>query len=209
VQSISRSLHVQSEDVHAALKFVISRITDEAEHAGTPLSSHEVQFLNHLPRRPTNPTVSLGVSRRITLPTRDHGFERLCALARNAHKHDLDSRANAAREWKFALAVLQLNRHPMAWLLEWAGMKRLKARLDGCLLVSTALVIAALALPIFVLAARIEHSTYVWKSTLVIAGGAALFGMVAALYLMAQRFEQWQLKKIVEESRQAQNRERV
>jgi hypothetical protein len=186
--------------VHAALKFVISRITDEAERAGTPLSSHEVQFLNHLPRRPTNPTVSLGVSRRITLPTRDHSFERLCALAGDAHKHDLDSRANAAREWKFALAVLQLNRHPMAWLLEWA-MKRLKARLDGCLLVSTALLVVALAIAMIVLAARIEPNTYAWKSALVIAGGAAFFGIVVSLYLLTQGLEQWQLKKIVEESR--------
>jgi hypothetical protein len=170
-----------SADLDTAVAFVIERIGEEAERATAPLDDDEVDFLNHLPAQPTNPTAGLGFNTAYEYfwPTpvlRDFRFERLCRLAKSAHLHDLQTRPGAAREWGFAAAVLRLNRHPMSWLLQWAGIKLRKARglLDGCLLLTTALLLVIVAvLGVLALSVLVGGHGEVWKRTLWIAGGCA------------------------------------
>jgi hypothetical protein len=141
-------MHEPNSDLDSAVEFIIGRIDEAASRSGEPFTEHEKHFLHHLPKRPTNPTVNLsrGFYSRVALPTptlRDFSFERLCALAKDAHRQDLEMHPSAATEWRFAGAVLGFNNHPMAWLLHWAGIRTLP-RWDGCLLVFTAILVVVL-----------------------------------------------------------------
>src|SRR5258707_10883648 len=112
-------------DLETALTFVIERIDEEAKRSGSPLDDDERYFLKHLPTVPTNLTAQREYYSESASPVlRDFSYERLCALAKNARFHDIRTRPEAARDWEFSAAVLQLERHPMSWLLDWAGMKK-------------------------------------------------------------------------------------
>jgi hypothetical protein len=146
-------MRLPSNDLDAALAFVIERISQEAERSGAPLDSDKKHFLNHLPTQPTNPIAVTGFNTayKDTLPTpilRDFWFERLCRLAKDAHWHDLRTRPDAVPEWEFAAAVLEFDHHPMSWLLGWAGVRTKKrpARWDRLLLVTTATFVVVLFL---------------------------------------------------------------
>src|SRR5258708_5559115 len=140
---------MQASDLDKALASVIARISQQAEQSGAPLDDDEIDFLRHPPTRPTNPTASLGfhTADQASWPIlahRDLGFERLCNLARDAHSHDLRTSPDAARDWEFAGAVLQLHRDPLSWLLQWAHIRtgQRPARWDRLLLVATAILVA-------------------------------------------------------------------
>jgi hypothetical protein len=80
---------------------------------------------------------------------RDTAYQRLCATARAAHRNDIRLIPAPALDWEFAAAVSKLNRHPMAWLLDWAGVKIRKPWWDKWLLLFAALLfIAILVVPI-------------------------------------------------------------
>jgi hypothetical protein len=90
VISFGRRMHESNPDLDSAVKFVVSRIAQEANRSGTPLTEHEEHFLYNLPKHPTNPAVNLnqGFYSRAGLPPmralRDFSFERLCILAKVA-----------------------------------------------------------------------------------------------------------------------------
>ncbi len=202
-------MQLPSADLDVALAFVVERISHEAERSAAPLDDDVTHFLNHLPTQPTNPTIALGFNTadEFSWPTpvlRDFRFERLCKLAKDAHLRDLQSRPDAAREWEFAVAVLQLHRHPMAWLLSWAGIQTRKrqARWDRLLLVTTAaFVVALFVLGAFALSALTEGQREFWKWMLWIVGGCVYGTFMTILFLGVRRLEAWQREQNVEKYR--------
>ena len=190
-------------DLDAAIAFIIERIGEEAVRSGAQLTAGEKQFLHHLPRHPTNPTVRSwpGKSYWFTPHLRDFSFERLCRLTRDAHRHDLETHPNAAMEWKFAGAVLELNEHPMAWLLNWAGM-RTKSRWGGCLLVCCAtLIVTLFFLGAMAISLMLRGENGLAFNTIFIVGGVALVGALAVLYIAMQKIDRWLTRRAVEQYR--------
>src|SRR5258705_8830561 len=113
----------ESAELSRALAFVIRRIENEAAQSGEPLSEEQRLLLNNLPRESAVPAM-IGTDPEspllLSVP-RDVAFERLIALARDARRNDLQATPASDAEWKIAFIVSKLNRHPMSWLLVWAG----------------------------------------------------------------------------------------
>jgi hypothetical protein len=192
-----------SADLEIALTFVIERVCEEAERSGAPLDDGERYFLRHLPTEPTNPTVHGGYYPDSSQPVlRDFSYETLCALARNARLHDIRTRPEAARDWDFSAAVLQLERHPMSWLLDWAGKRKRRPRWDGLLLFSTALLVVLLfVFGAIAMSVLTEGRTDLWKRSLLILGGGIYGAIVISLYVAVQRFQKRRLKQVIEKCR--------
>ena len=126
------------------MTFVIARISDQAEQSGAPLSEGEIDFLHHPPTQPTNPTASWGIHTADQdswpiLALRDFGFEDSAtgegrAFARSSHPPGCRTGVGVRG------AVLQLHRHPLSWLLQWAHIRTAQrpARWDRLLLWATA-----------------------------------------------------------------------
>ena len=195
-------------DLNLALQFVIHRISEQAQREGEPLLEGEREFLRHLPKHPTNPTlhsayypgdVAFGMP-----AVRDFAFERLCSLAKKAYAFDVESNATARRQGDFAAAVLNFYDHPMSWLLRWAGIKLQKAATltDGCLLVTSGIAVVALMLCIGFAFLHIAQShQQVPNVALWIAGVSLFLAIVLALHLLTRRLERWQGKRSVEKYR--------
>jgi len=200
----------QRTDLETTVAFVTERIGEEAEYSAAPLDEDENYLLHHLPTEPTNPTIASGFNTAYeeSSPTpvlRDFRFERLCKLVKDAHLRDLRTRPEAAREWEFAAAVLQLNGHPMSWLLGWAGIRTGKRRArwsDRFLLVLTGAFVVivflfgALALSIFT-----EDKKEVWKWTLWVVSGFGYSLLLTLLYFAVRRGEIRQRERDVERYR--------
>ncbi|MGA8213155.1 MAG: hypothetical protein WB799_06150 [Candidatus Sulfotelmatobacter sp.] len=201
-------MHLPHADLDVALAFVVERITQEAERSSVPLDDDEKHFLDHLPTEPTNPTAALAWGFNTTYecswPTpvlRDFRFERLCKLARDAHSHDLQTRPDAAREREFAAAVLELHRHPMSWLLTWAGIRTGKraARWDCLLLVTTAASVVVLFLVgVLALSVLTDGQKEVWKWTFWVVGACVYGTLVTLLFFAVRRLEAWQREQNIE-----------
>lgn len=195
-------------DLDAALEFVIRRIREEGERSGEPLDEDEEDFLRNLPTRPTNPTLHsthyAGDGVLGSFPIRDLSFERLCDLAKAAYKSDTTIGTESERQWNFAAAVFRLNRHPMSWLLQWAGisLRKAAASTDGCLLLTTAIVFivtsAFVLVPLLRFASGLANA---WKLSIRILSGSLCAGLLVALYFWTRRLEFWQGKKTVEKYR--------
>jgi hypothetical protein len=190
---------------------VVERISQEAERSSIPLDDGERHFLNHLPIEPTNPTAAIASGFNTThecfWPTpvlRDFRYERLCKLAKDARLHDIQTRPDSVREWKFAAAVLLLHHHPMSWLLGWAGIrttKRSQLR-DRLLLVATAaFVVLAFLLGVLALSMLTNGRNDVWKWMLWIVGGCAYGALMTLLYFTVRRLEVRQQERIIENYR--------
>lgn len=193
----------ESSDLDAALHFVIARIEKEAERSGAPLDEDEKDFLRHLPTKPTNPTVHAGGEPDWPV-LRDFNYERLCTLAKNAHAYDVRFRPEALRQWDFACAVLQFHHHPMSWLLDWASIRVKKARglSDGCLLLSTALLVITLsAIAVCLLWNFSDRHGEIGKRAIWAAAFCLCGGIAASLYVVARRLERWQGMQTVERYR--------
>jgi hypothetical protein len=195
-----------NSDLDSAVEFVIRRIAEVASLSGVPLTDHEEHFLYHLPRHPTNPTVNFQrgfyskVSWQVPL-LRDFSFERLCSLAKDAHRHDLKTSPSAVSEWKFAGAVLDLNNHPIAWLLHWAGIKT-RPRWDGCLLVVIATFIVSLfLLGIFATLVSKRGEGGLLLSPIEIICGAALIAIFIVFYISIRKLERWLGRREIEKYR--------
>lgn len=192
-------MQLQSSDLDDALAFVVDRISQEAERSAAPLDHDEMHLLNHLPTEPTNPTAALASGFNTAYesfwPTpvlRDLRFERLCKLARDAHSHDLQTQPNAIHDWEFAVAVLQLHRHPMSWLLGWASVRaaRRPPRWDRLLLMATAVFVVVLFLiGVFALSALTDGQSKLWQWTLWVAGGCMYGTLITLLYFAVRRLE--------------------
>jgi hypothetical protein len=123
-------------DLDTSLAFVIGRIEEEATRSGEPLSDDQRFLLNHLPDNSALPLWNgADPDGPAVLIPRDAVFERLCTLARDAHNSDARLNPASSLDWEFAVAVLKLNRHPMSWLLRWAGMKERRPWSDRWLLI--------------------------------------------------------------------------
>lgn len=198
-----------SADLEMASAFVIERISEEAERSGAPLGDDERDFLNHLPDKPTNPIAGWGFNTAYegNWPTpilRDLGFERLCNLAKDAHSNDLRTRPHGAREWYFACAVLQANRHPLSRLLQWVGIRTVKrhARWDRLLLVGTGtLVVAVFVLGALALSVFTDGMEDVRKWMLLVVGGCVYGGFLTLLYFGVRRVESKQQEQNIETCR--------
>lgn len=119
----------------------------------------------------------------------DFGFERLCKLAKDAHGHDLRTRPDAVPEWEFAAAVLEFARHPMSWLLGWAGVRTKKRleRWDRLLLVTSATFVVVLFLVgAAALSALTDGIKGLWRWA-VWAVGACVYGSAITLVYFAVR----------------------
>jgi hypothetical protein len=166
-------------DLDSALEFVIRRVEQESSKSGETLSPQQHFLLNHLPKNSTAyPTFGSEADPTVVLVPRDLDYERLCAFARAAHDGDVRSNQEAATDWKFAAAVLKLNRHPMIWLLEWAGVKVRRPWWDRWLLVAGALVLILTGVFLMSLAGREPWRWFQWAWV----GGGYIF-VIGLLYL--------------------------
>jgi hypothetical protein len=122
---VDQELDESATDLELALKFVIGRITEQAKSLGQPLTETQHQLLRYLPsatRQGWYPDLLLLIPTNIDL-------ERLCTAGKAAYQAD-HQRGSTSRDWQFAFAVLTLHQHPMAGLLQLAGMKRRRATWD-------------------------------------------------------------------------------
>ena len=198
-------MHKPDPDLNAAVEFVIDRISDEAARVGAPLTDEEKGFLRDLPRRPTNLTFGWmnlpGEGVWPMPPIRDFSFEGLCALAKNAHSYDLETRPGADVEWKFAGAVLQVNHHPMAWILNWAGMKT-RARWSRLLTACCATLIVVLsALGALATSLLLRGEQGLSFTTICIVCGVAIAAALVFSYIAMQRIDRWLERRAVERYR--------
>jgi hypothetical protein len=179
-------------DLDAALEFVTRRIEQEAGQSGDPLSDDQLGLLRYLPRHnvlPPDPEYPM-------LLPRDIAYERLCALAKSAHRSDLQIHPKAALDWEFAAAVTKLNRHPMSWLLHWAEVKEHKPWWDQWALLAAALLFIILTVAPMVLAGDEPWTPLRWTTM-----GAGYLLALTLAYLASRRMENWQLRRTIERCR--------
>src|ERR1700722_12627982 len=158
----------RTADLDAARGFVMARIEDQAMRSGEPLSEEQHFLLHNLPRRSDPLEFNNGDPEYpVYLVPRDTIYERLCVLARAAHRGDVELNPGS-QEWEFAFKVLKLNRHPMCWLLQWAGVKLQRPWWDRWLLAIAALffVISTMILMLLVM----DEPWALWRWTAVVAG---------------------------------------
>jgi hypothetical protein len=182
-------------DLEAALQFVIRRIEEESVQSGEPLSDEQRALLHNLPKESSLPDTSVDPeSPPVLFVPRDIAYERLCEMAKAALHKDLQQ-TESSPNWEFAFAVSKLNRHPMCWLLQWAGMKQRRPWWDRPLLVGLAglLTFATLALIMF---AETVRATGL-RMSLAVAGGL----MMILAYFAVLHLEERQLKQTVERLR--------
>jgi len=183
-------------DLEAALQFVTRRIEEEAARAGEPITDEERTLLEHLPTESALATYSSDPESPASFAPRDLVFERLCALAKAAYRQDLQLDPNDAN-WQFAKAVTELHRHPMTWLLGWAGIKRHRPWWDGCLLTVAAMISICLWM-VFLFIGTETRITFHWVIAAV--GCAAL---VAAMHFGTRSMERSQLRRTIERCRRS------
>jgi hypothetical protein len=185
-----------TSDLDTALAFVIGRVEEEATRSGVPIDDEQHYLLRNLP---ATPVFSEWVDAEYPmLIPRDIAYEKLCTLAKGARVYDLRMRPEALHEWEFAAAVFKLNRHPMAWLLQWAGLKETREWWDRWLLVIVAvtLVFSVLAVALW---AGIRGESWTWIQWGVFGCGCS--SVVVSLYFIGRKFWRWQARQNVERCR--------
>lgn len=199
-------MHASTSNLELALAFVMERISDEAERSGQPLNEDDRYLLEHLPTEPTNPTLDYCNSAdEYSWPTpilRDFQFERVSKLAKDARVNDIRIQPVAEAQWEYAAAVLELNRHPMYWLLQWAGAKKQRPPWDIWLLIGIALLLVVLfGLGAIGIDLFSESRSEFWKRTLWVAGAALYTASIVGLYFATRRLGRWQAMRRVEKYR--------
>jgi hypothetical protein len=184
-------------DLDAALAFVAARIEEEAVKLGEPLTADERFLLQDLPKHSSIPLIPPDVNNPVLVP-RNLAYEKLCALAKSANRTDEMYNLASAQRWEFAAAVSKLNRHPMAWLLDWAGVKVQKPWWDKWLLLFSALLFIAAIIAPTVLAGDEPWSSAEW-----VALGFIYVGALTLMYFGARSVENWQLRQTIERCRAA------
>lgn len=180
-----------TRDLDAALRLIVGRIEEQSTRSSRPLNEEQRLLLRYLPTRPTPYTRT----EIVKLVPRNLDLERLCALAKEARSNDRTI-SPSSLDWEFALAVFNLNRHPMAGVLLQAGVKYRKPWWDRFLLVVAALlVIAGVMVPIFLLG--------IWDqpSYQLVACFVGFAVALAAVYFSYRRMEDSQLQQEVERCR--------
>jgi hypothetical protein len=186
----------RTADLDTALGFVIGRIEEEAKRSGEPLRDEERFLLHDLPKDTALPQPGFDPESPPVMVFRDTTYERLCAVARAAHSNDLRLNPASALDWEFAAAVSKLNRHPMSWLLDWAGVKQRRPWWDRWLLVAAALWFVFSVMVLVLLAGSGPWTRLRWTAV-----GAGCVAICALLYFASRRIEEWQLKQTLERCR--------
>jgi hypothetical protein len=188
----------RAADLSAALAFVINRIEKQAMRSGQPLDEEQRFLLNNLPAQSDMPEFRTGdLECPAHFRLRDVTYEKLCALAKAAYRCDREMNAGS-HEWEFALNVSKLNRHPMCWLLQWAGVKQRRPWWDGWLLVAAALLFIAATVPLMLLVA--DGGKALWRWAIV---GAGYIGLVLFMRFVSRRIDERQLEQNIERCRGA------
>jgi hypothetical protein len=188
----------RTADLDAALGFVIGRIEEQAMRSGEPLNEEHRFLLNNLPKHSVAPEFNTGDPEcPVSFILRDTTYERLCALAKAAHRSDLELNPRS-HGWEFAFNVSKLNRHPMCWLLRWAGVKQRRPWWDRWLLIIAALlfIISTMVLMLLV----INEPWALWRWTAVVAGYVSI---MVLMYFASRRIEERQLERNIERCRSA------
>jgi hypothetical protein len=183
-------------DLTEALGFVIGRIEEEAMRSGEPLTEEQRLLLNNLPSQSDAPEFSTGDPEfPLHFAPRDTLYERLCALAKAAHRSDVELNPGS-QEWEFAFNVSKLNRHPMCWLLQWAGVKQRRPWWDRWLLVAASLlfIIATISLMLLV----IDRGWVLWRGAV---AGIGYIGLMLFMRIASRRIEERQLEQNIERFR--------
>jgi len=185
-----------TRDLRAALRFVVGRIEEQALLSGEPLTEEQRLLLSNLPKTSSIPLMTLDdpESPPQFVP-RDTTYERLCALAKTAHSNDRELNPGSS-DWEFAFNVLKLNRHPICWVLQWAGVKQRRPWWDRWLLIAAALLFVVLTLTLMLLVIRQTWS--LWRGIVVICGYITIMLMA---YLASRRVEERQLCQNIERCR--------
>lgn len=175
----------------AALSFVIRRVREQANLSGEPLTEEQLQLLKYLP----SPTGEYWEPESPTPVPRNRNYERLCALGRAAYLRDRKS-SPSSLDWEFALAVFQLERHPMWGVLQFAGVKYRRPRWDYLLLVLSGLLFVTGMLVLALLAGNEPWTGLQWTAM-----GSAFAAALFLAYFGARRIERRQLEKEIERCR--------
>lgn len=186
-------------DLNTALAFVIQRVEQQATRSGDPLNRDEQHLLRHLPRRPRVSTWYDPENPTFQVRDQLHElYEKLCALAKDAHVHDLRVDPALAADWEFSAAVSRLHKHPMAWLLWWAGLRKRKPWWDKWVLlgVSLVFVICGISPVLFQLQKR-------WAAFQWVVFGSTYAAIFFLAYLLSRWSENRQFKQDIEKCRHA------
>jgi hypothetical protein len=189
----------RTADLEAALSFVTRRIQEQARRAGQPLNEEERLLLKDLPSSEPG-YVNSGWNAELGPPPlvpRNINLERLCALGRAAYLHDRELHP-ISLDWEFAYAVCKLNRHAMAGLLQWVGVKYRRPRWDGILLVIAALLLIVAAMGMIFLLG-IEP----WTNDKWVAFGLGWATVIFLAYQASRRIERKYLQNEIERCRLA------
>jgi hypothetical protein len=186
----------RAADMNAALAFVTNRIEEQAMRLGQPLDEEHRWLLNNLPDQSDAPEFSTGDPEfPVHFKLRDVTYERLCALAKAAYRSDREVNPGS-QEWEFAFNVSKLNRHPMAWLLQWAGVKQRRPWWDRWLLVAASLLFVIVTIPLMLVV--IDRETVLWRWGIL---GAGYIGLLLFMRFVSRRIEQRQLEQNIEKCR--------
>jgi hypothetical protein len=188
----------RTADLGAVLGFVISRIEEQAMRSGEPLSEEQRFLLNNLPHQSDTPEFTTGDPEfPLHFVPRDTTYERLCALAKAAHRSDVEL-TPGGQDWEFAFNVSKLNRHPMCWLLQWAAVKQRRPWWDRWLLVVFSLLFIIATIPLLILV--MDRGWVLWRWAVV---GAGYSGLVLFIRFVSRRIEERQLEQNIERCRSA------
>src|SRR5437879_12406509 len=178
----------RTTDLTEALGFVIGRIEEESMRSGEPLNEEQRFLLNNLPNQSDAPEFSTGdPGCPMHFAPRDTLYERLCALAKAAHRGDVELNPGS-QEWEFAFNVSKLNRHPMCWLLQWAGVKQRRPWWDRWLLVAASLLFIVATIPLMLLV--IDRGWVLWRWAV---AGIGCIGLMLFMRFVSRRIEERQL----------------
>ncbi len=187
----------RAADMKAALAFVIHRIEEQAMRLGQPLDEEQRWLLNNLPDQSDGPDFSTGDPEfSIPFKLRDVTYERLCAVAKAAYRSDREINPGS-QDWEFAFNVAKLNRHPMVWLLQWAGVKQRRPWWDRWLLVAASLLFIIVTIPLMLV---IGGERVLWRWGIF---GAGYIGLLLFMRSVSWRIEQRQLEQNIEKCRDA------
>ena len=188
----------RERDLSAALGFVIGRIEEEAMRSREPLSQEQRFLLNNLPKQSDVPEFNTGDPEfPLYFTPRDIVDERLCALAKAAHHSDIELDPGS-QEWEFAFNVSKLARHPMCWLLQWAGVKQRRPWWDRWLLVAASLLFVVATVPLMLLVT--DKGWVLWRWAV---AGVGYMVLILFVHFASRRIEERQLEQNIERCRSA------
>ena len=166
--------------------------------SGAPLTDEQRSLLNNLPTVSSLPEiVTYDPESPPQVVPRDTNYERLCAAAKAAYRSDRELNP-ASLDWQFAFDVSKLNRHPMNWLLQWAGVKQRRPWWDRWLLVCAALLFIICTMAFMLPVIGEQGDPFRWALS-----GAGYLAIILLMYFASRRIEERQLGRNIEACRRS------